>query len=78
MEANKILVGDGYSKVLSPMIGDVVIYRSGNTIIHSAVVSWISGGEVTVWGLNGTETYPNESSVKNGFSGYSHYEYYRQ
>lgn len=42
-----------YTRVSSPKAGDIVIYKDGSAVIHSAVVTKVSGSNITVvskWG----------------------------
>ena len=56
-EVEAILKDNGYSVTATPVVGDIVVYRSGGKITHSGVIVEVSGGSVTAveskWGRLG-------------------------
>jgi hypothetical protein len=56
-EVEAILKDNGYSVTAAPVVGDIVVYRSGGNITHSGVIVGVSGTTVTLveskWGRLG-------------------------
>ena len=75
-EVQQILADNGYQAVSEPRVGDVVIYRDGDHISHTAVVRTAgTGGPVLVegkWGWMGVFLHPPDGSCYG-----KAYTYYR-
>jgi len=82
-QVTKILGGDGYRRVTTPNLQDVVIYRENNSIVHSVRVyrlsqtiyhsflfwDWTTTEELKVIGLGGEEVFPHINPVTPGQGG---------
>ena len=71
-----IIKENGYHETQEPHPGDLVIYRQGSAITHSAVVRYVSEGQPILvegkWGVMGVFLHP----VDKSFYG-THYTFYR-
>jgi hypothetical protein len=61
-----ILKENGYAEAAEPQVGDVVIYRNGGVISHSAVVRYVAEGQPAMvegkWGQLGVFLHPADKS----------------
>jgi len=66
-EVEQILSDNRYQVVVSPKPGDLVIYRNGSLIIHSAVVRYAPDGQSVLiegkWGCGGVFVHPPDKSI---------------
>ena len=62
-----ILKENGYHEVMEPQPGDVVIYRGGTEILHTAVVRYVAEGQPVLvegkWGPLGVYLHPADKST---------------
>lgn len=67
LSVDQILEENGYGEVTGPKPGDLVVYRTGVGIIHSAIVRYVTEGEPVLvegkWGQFGVFLHPVEKSV---------------
>jgi hypothetical protein len=61
-----ILKENGYAEVSNPAPGDLVVYRRGETVLHTAVVRYVTGGLPVLvegkWGALGVYLHPVDRS----------------
>lgn len=66
-EVDVILRENGYQAVTEPRAGDVVVYRQGSAVTHTAVVRYLAEGQPVLveskWGTLGIFLHPVEKSV---------------
>lgn len=62
-----ILAENGYTEASDPRPGDVVVYREGGTVTHTAVVRYVTPGQPVLvegkWGWLGVYLHPVERSA---------------
>jgi hypothetical protein len=70
-----ILRENGYAEVSNPAPGDLVVYRNEETVLHTAVVRYVSGGLPVLvegkWGSLGVYLHPVDKSCYG--TGYKFY-----
>jgi len=65
-EVNLILTENSYTEQKAPQPGDLVIYRTGGSVVHSALVQYVAGDRPILvhskWGSLGTFVHPIDKS----------------
>lgn len=66
-EVDRILNENGYQPVTDPRPGDLVVYRNGANVAHSALVRYVSPGLPVMvegkWGCSGVYLHPVDKSI---------------
>jgi len=66
-DVDVILHENGYQEVTDPRLGDVVVYRQGSAVAHTAVVRYVTEGQPVLveskWGTLGIFLHPVDKSV---------------
>lgn len=64
---DQILAENGYQPVTAPRPGDVAIFRAGSTVMHTAVVRYVTVGQPVLvegkWGCTGVYLHPVDKSL---------------
>lgn len=75
-EVDRILSDNGYSTVNDPRPGDLVIYRSVDSVTHTGIVRYVSDNQPVLvegkWGCSGVYLHPVDKSIYG-----ARFSYYR-
>lgn len=66
-DVNVILKENGYEEVQEPHPGDLIVYRGGGSVKHTAIIRYVTEGQSVMvegkWGVLGTYLHPAEQSI---------------
>ena len=75
-EVDRILTENAYQVITDPHPGDLVVYRSGTNVLHTALVRYVTEGLPVLvegkWGCSGIYIHPVDKSVYG-----TEFQYYR-